>query len=328
MSDHVPSRATDREPVGGGALPAVGLAAEFLAFLKNRPSFLAGYMIVIGMAILGLLAPFLPLHSPVDADASAYLLPPNLSHPMGTDSAGLDIFSRVLHAPRVDLAIALISTGWAALVGMALGSATGLWQGRRGLKGAGAVLVLRIADIVQAFPVFALALVLVAVLGQGVASIVIAIGLVNIPIYLRLMRSETLAIRQHGYVEAARIAGAGDTYVLVRHVLPNATAPLLAQMTINTGVAVLLAAGLSFLGAGVRAPTPEWGSMIAMGFQSIVTGQWWPSIFPGLALALTVFGLGRIGASIQAWSDPRERLRPARRAWKAFLAAEQGEALP
>ena len=302
----------------GGDAPATALLPEFFAFLKDRPSFLAGYVIVVGMALLGLVAPLLPLLSPVDSDAGAYLLPPGWGHPMGTDSAGLDIFSRVLHAPRVDLAIALVSTLWAAAVGGALGAYVGLWEGSGGAKGPVAMLLLRIADIVQAFPVFALALVLVAVLGQGVTSIVIAIGVVNVPIYLRLMRGEALTLRGQGYVEAARIAGAGDTYLLTRHVIPNAAAPLLAQMSINTGVAVLLAASLSFIGAGVRAPTPEWGSMIAMGFQSVVTGQWWPSIFPGLALALTVFGLGRIGASILAWSNPRERSRPSRRAWKAF----------
>ncbi len=302
----------------GGTSPATGLLSEFLAFLRDRPSFLLGYIIVFGMAFVGAIAPLLPLLSPVDADASAYLLPPSWDHPMGTDSAGLDIFSRVLHAPRVDLAIALLSTFWAAAFGGALGAYVGLWEGQGGLKGPVALLVLRLADIVQAFPVFALALVLVAVLGQGVTSIVLAIGIVNVPIYLRLMRGEVSTIRMQGYVEAARIAGGSDTYLLSRHVVPNAAAPLLAQMSINTGVAVLLAASLSFIGAGVRAPTPEWGSMIAMGFQSVVTGQWWPSMFPGLALALTVFGLGRIGASILAWSNPRERSRPSRRAWTAF----------
>ena len=302
----------------GGTPPATGLFSEFLAFLRDRPSLLFGYIIVVGMALIGLVAPLLPLLSPVDADASAYLLPPSWDHPMGTDSAGLDIFSRVLHAPRVDLAIALLSTFWAAAVGGALGAYVGLWEGQGRIKGPVALLILRFADIVQAFPVFALALVLVAVLGQGVTSIVLAIGVVNVPIYLRLMRGEVSTIRMQGYVEAARIAGGSDSYLLARHVVPNAAAPLLAQMSINTGVAVLLAASLSFIGAGVRAPTPEWGSMIAMGFQSVVTGQWWPSMFPGLALALTVFGLGRIGASILAWSSPRERSRPSRRAWKAF----------
>jgi len=168
---------------------------------------------------------------------------------------------------------------------------------------------------------FALALVLVAVLGQGATSIVIALGVVSIPIYLRLMRGETLVLRNQSFVEAARIAGAGDFYLLTRHIVPNAAAPILAQMTVSTGVAVILTAGLSFLGAGVRAPTPEWGSMIAMGFQNIVTGQWWPSIFPGLALALTAFGFAQIGASIRAWSDPRQRNMPTRRAWRRFAAA-------
>lgn len=304
---------------GGGDNPAAGPATEFLAFLADRPSFLAGYLIVLAMLIVGLVAPLLPLHSPVDAHASAYLIAPNWSHPMGTDSSGLDVFSRVLHAPRVDLMIALVSTVWAALVGGGLGAYVGLWDGRGGARGLVATLILRVADIVQSFPVFALALVLVAVLGQGVGAIVIAIGVVNIPLYLRLMRSEAMTIRHHSYVEAARIAGASDFYLLTRHIIPNAAAPLLAQMSINTGVAVMLAASLSFIGAGVRAPTPEWGSMIAMGFQNVVTGQWWPSIFPGLALALTVFGLGRIGASVLAWSNPRDRARPSRRAWKAFV---------
>lgn len=303
---------------GDGQRPAAFLS-EFVAFVRERPSFLAGYTIVFGMLAIGLAAPFLPLLSPVDADSTAYLQPPSWAHPMGTDAAGLDIFSRVLHAPRVDLTIALVSTLWAATLGAVLGAYAGLWDGSGSLKGPAALVLVRVADIVQAFPVFALALVLVAVLGQGIVSIVIAIGIVNVPLYLRLMRSEALTIRSQNYVEAARIAGATDRYLVFGHIIPNAAAPLLAQMSINTGVAVLLAASLSFIGAGVRAPTPEWGSMIAMGFQNVVTGQWWPSVFPGLALALTVFGLGRIGASILSWASPRERSRPSRRAWKQFV---------
>lgn len=306
------------KPNGDGLRPAA-VVAEFAAFVRERPSFLCGYVIVLGMLLIGLVAPILPLLSPVDADATAYLQAPSWVHPMGTDAAGLDIFSRVLHAPRVDLTIALVSTLWAAALGAVLGAFAGLWEGAGRLKGPAALLLVRIADIVQAFPVFALALVLVAVLGQGVVSIVIAIGTVNVPLYLRLMRSEALGIRSQNYVEAARIAGASDAYLVFRHIIPNAAAPLLAQMSTNTGVAVLLASSLSFIGAGVRAPTPEWGSMIAMGFQNVVTGQWWPSVFPGLALALTVFGLGRIGASILSWANPRERSRPSRRAWRAFI---------
>lgn len=287
-------------------------------FLRRRPGYLAGYLIFSTIIALAIFAPYLPLHSPVDADASAFLQPPSLDHPMGTDSAGLDVFSRVIHAPRIDLVIALAATLWAALLGGIVGAASGLWEGRPGWRRYAAGLIGRAADVVQAFPVFLLALVLVAVRGQGIASIVIAIGTVNIPLFLRLMRGEARRINALSYVESARISGAGDSWILLRHVLPNATAPLVAQATVTTATAVLIAAGLSFLGAGVRAPTPEWGVMIAAGFQNVVTGQWWPSIFPGLALALTVFSLGRIGASILEWSDVRARNRPTSREWKAF----------
>jgi len=162
--------------------------------------------------------------------------------------------------------------------------------------------------------------VLVAVLGQGVRSIVLAIGIVNIPVYLRLMRTQALTIRIQPFVEAAAIAGADDLYLLLRHIVPNALPSILAQMAVSIGAAVVLTAGLSFIGAGVRAPAPEWGSMIAMGFQNVVTGQWWPSLFPGMALALTVLGFGLVGQSIEAYFNPRERTRPSRRAWRLFLA--------
>jgi peptide/nickel transport system permease protein len=313
---------------GRGAGPAAGAGAEgglrtFGRFVGGRPSFVAGYLIVAGVLLVGLLAPWLAPHSPVSSDAASYLLPPSLSHPMGTDTAGLDVFSRVIHAPRVDLMIALLSTGLAALVGGWLGAMVGLWEGRRGPRGVLAAGVIRGADVVQAFPVFALALVLVAVLGQGVLSIVLATGIVNIPVFLRVMRTQVLALRGQPFVESAIVSGASDAYLLREHLIPNAMAPLLAQMAVNIGAAVLLTAGLSFLGAGVRAPTPEWGSMIAMGFANVVTGQWWPSLFPGAALALTLLGFGLVGQSIEAYADPRERTRPTHRAWRAFVNRRQ-----
>jgi len=292
----------------------------FLVFLWRRPRFLVGYALVSGVVAIGLLSPWLAPHSPTDAESAAYLLAPSLARPMGTDVAGLDVLSRVIAAPRVDVTIALVSTCLAALIGSGLGAFIGLWEGRDGLRSAAAGFGLRVSDVVQAFPVFALALVLVAVLGQGMRSIVLAIGVVNIPVYLRIMRGQTLALRTLAYVEAARIAGAGDAYVLARHIAPNAMPVILAQMAVGVGTAIMLTAGLSFIGAGVRAPTPEWGAMIASGFQSVVTGQWWPALFPGLALAVTVLGFGLVGASLEAWSNPRERTKPSRREWLAFLA--------
>lgn len=325
MSD---AAALGAPPLAGDPAAATGAPAgggrALLALVRRRRDFAAGYLILATVAALALLAPALTLRSPVDADPTAFLQPPSFAHPMGTDAAGLDVFSRVLHAPRVDLAIALAATLWAASIGGALGAACGLWEGRRGWRRLAAGLIGRAADVLQAFPVFFLALALVAVRGQGVDAIVLAIGTVNIPLFLRLMRSEARRIGAMPYMEAARIAGASDWRLLTRHVAPNAAAPLLAQASVTTASAVLIAAGLSFLGAGVRAPTPEWGSMIAMGFQNIVTGQWWPSIFPGLALALTVFALGRVGASILAVADPRARARPTRAEWAAFRREGRG----
>jgi peptide/nickel transport system permease protein len=242
---------------------------------------------------------------------------------MGTDTAGLDIFSRVLYAPRIDLAIALLATAAAVLAGGMLGAIAGLADGRHGLSGGLATVIVRSADVIQAFPVFAFALVLFAVLGPGVTALVLALAIVNTPLYLRLMRGQVLVLRRQAFVEAAGIAGAPASYLLLRHIVPNALPTLIAQISNNIAAAILLTAGLSFIGAGVRAPAPEWGSMIAMGFANVVTGQWWPSLFPGSALALTVLGFGLIAGSIEAYAGPRERARPSRRAWRRFITAQR-----
>ena len=223
---------------------------------------------------------------------------------MGTDATGMDVFSRVLYAPRVDLAIALLGTLLSAVLGVILGAIAGFYDGSGKVAGFGSAFIMRSADVVQAFPVFVFAIAVVAVLGQSIQSLVMAIAFVNAPIYLRLMRSQCLSIRRMRYVEAAYVAGTSDFKIIVAHVIPNSIAPLLAQLSVNIGWAILLTSALSFIGAGVEAPTPEWGSMISMGFQNIVTGHWWPSIFPGLALAVTVLGFALVGSSIEILADP------------------------
>ncbi len=301
-----PAAATARPATGDGAAWRRRLRF-FLAVLRARPSFALGYAIVTTVLVVALLAPWLAPFDPMKADPSVYLLPPGGGHLLGTDGAGMDIWSRVLYAPRIDLTIAVIGTLVSAVFGGAIGALVGYYEGQRAWRRALSATVMRSADVLQAFPVFVFAIALVAVFGQSVRSIVIAIAFVNVPIYLRLMRSQVLSIRQLRYVEAAYVAGASDIAILRRHVIPNAIAPLVAQLSINIGWSVLLTAGLSFVGAGVVAPTPEWGSMIAMGFQNVVTGQWWPSVFPGLALGLTVFGFALVGASIEVLADPARR---------------------
>jgi peptide/nickel transport system permease protein len=296
-----------------GAAPAPSSPAGwrrlrfFLAVLRARPAFALGYAIVTTVVLTGLLAPWIVPYGPMVADPNVYLLPPNAQHWLGTDGTGMDIFSRVLTAPRVDLTIAVIGTLVSAAIGAGIGALVGYYEGQRSWRTALATFVMRSADVLQAFPVFVFAIALVAVFGQSVRSIILAIAFVNAPIYLRLMRSQVLSIRKLRFVEAAYVAGASDVSILARHVIPNAMAPVLAQMSVNIGWSVLLTAGLSFVGAGVVAPTPEWGSMIAMGFQNVVTGQWWPSVFPGIALGLTVFGFALVGASIEVLADPARR---------------------
>ena len=272
----------------------------FLAVLRARPSFALGYAIVTTVVAIALLAPWLVPYGPMNADPSMYLLPPGGSHVLGTDGTGMDIFSRVLFAPRVDLAIAIVGTFLSATIGGAVGAIVGYYEGQHSWRRALSTFVMRSADVLQAFPVFVFAIALVAVFGQSVKSIILAIAFVNTPIYLRLMRIQVLSISRLRYVEAAYVAGASDVAILRRHVIPNAIAPLVAQLSVNIGWSVLLT-------AGVVAPTPEWGSMIAMGFQNVVTGQWWPSVFPGIALCITVFGFALVGASVEVLADPAQR---------------------
>jgi peptide/nickel transport system permease protein len=219
----------------------------------------------------------------------------------------MDIFSRSIYAPRIDLTIAILGTLLSALIGGSIGAVVGFYSSGRGIRVWLSFAVMRAADVLQAFPVFVFAIALVASLGQSIQTVVLAIAFVNAPIYLRLMRSQVLSIRSMRYVEASQVNGLSDMQTILRHIIPNAMAPVLAQLSVNIGWGILLTSALSFVGAGVRAPTPEWGSMIAMGFQNVVTGQWWPSMFPGAMLAITVFGFSLVGASIEVLADPSKR---------------------
>lgn len=214
-------------------------------------------------------------------------------HWFGTDSAGLDIFSRVIAAPRTDVAIAV----GANLVSLLVGSLLGLLAGTvRGWTGG---LLMRVSDLVQAFPVFITGMILVTLAGRTTWTIVLTLALLYTPIYVRLTRSEVLAQQRRGFVDAARALGRGEAEIALRHVLPNALAPALIQASVTVGFAILMTAGLSFVGAGVRPPTPEWGLMIAAGSDQIAQGEWWPSVFPGLAISITVFGYAAFGNGLE-----------------------------
>ena len=293
---------------------------------RVRPRFVVGYVIVLVAILAGLLAPAIAPYSPIEADPTQFLEPPSWKHLFGTDAVGMDIFSRTIYAPRIDLTIAVVGTLLSAVAGSFIGALVGYYSTGRGVRVWASYAVMRAADVLQAFPVFVFAIALVASLGQSIQTVVLAIAFVNAPIYLRLMRAQVMSIREMRYVEASLVAGLSDLRTIMRHIVPNAMGPVLAQLSINIGWAILLTAGLSFIGAGVRAPTPEWGSMIAMGFQNVVTGQWWPSVFPGLALAITVFGFSLVGLSIEVVADPVKRRALVRDLARVSLCAAPGAA--
>ncbi len=215
-------------------------------------------------------------------------------HWFGTDASGLDVFSRTLVAARTDLVIALAANGLSFALGVLLGVLAGYF------RNPATETLMRASDLLQSFPVFITAMILVALAGRSWVNIILALTLLYTPIYLRLTRAEVLSLKERGFVEAARIAGLSEFRIALRHVLPNALQPALVQSSVTVGFAILLTAGLSFVGAGVRPPTPEWGLMIANGAGQIVLGDWWPALFPGIAVSLTVFGFAALGHALGA----------------------------
>ena len=214
-------------------------------------------------------------------------------HWLGTDLSGYDVLSRVISAPRTDLVIALMANGLSLIAGVMLGLVAGYF------RNPATELLMRISDVMQSFPVFITAMVLVALAGRSITNIIIALAFVYTPIYLRLTRTEVLGQKVRGFVEAARALGNSEVKIALQHVLPNSLTPALIQASVTIGFAILLTAGLSFVGAGVRPPTPEWGLMISVGANQIILGEWWSSVFPGVAISITVFGFAVLGNALE-----------------------------
>ena len=284
---------------GAAAWPAEhGLRAGLRRLARNRLS-LFGLAILAIYAAGALLAPWISPHPPLATDAGATLRAPGLAHLLGTDQFGRDILSRVLHAARLDLFIALTAVGAAVLLGGVLGSLAGY------LGGWVDTLVMRAMDALMAFPLFILAMGIVAALGNSVANIIYATAAINTPFYTRMLRAEMRVKRPQEFVDAARCSGNSTTRIIVYHLLPNCISPLVVQVTLNLGWAILNAAGLSFIGLGVRPPDAEWGIMVSEGARFMVSGEWWVSSFPGLALMLAVLGFNLLGDGLRDILDPR-----------------------
>ncbi len=253
------------------------------------------------IAFAALFGPYIVPHDPLASDTTATLQPPSLKHWFGTDQLGRDIFSRVMVATRLDFAIALSSVILVFAMGGLAGIASGFFGGWTDR------IVGRISDTIMAFPLFVLAMGIVAALGNTVTNIVLATAVINFPLYVRVARAEANVRREAGFVQAARLSGNGEFRVLLMHILPNIMPIMMIQVSLTMGYAILNAAGLSFIGLGVRPPTPEWGIMVAEGAGNIISGEWWIALFPGLALMLAVFCFNLLGDGLRDLVDPQRR---------------------
>lgn len=255
--------------------------------------------LICGLAIIALLivgAIVVPLVSPYDpglANPRESLQAPSWTHPFGTDRSGFDIFVRSFAAAKLDLSIVFAGVALGAAVGVLLGVAAGF---SRGVVGE---ISMRLTDVVQSFPLLILAIALVALAGNNLTNVVIALAFVNVPIFLRLTRAQVLAVREQRFVMAAISLGNQTPRLLLKHILPNSLGSATVQFGISMGYGILTMAGLAFLGVGVQVPTPEWGSMILSGSSNITTGQWWTWLFPGTMLMIAVFGANLLSEGIE-----------------------------
>jgi peptide/nickel transport system permease protein len=280
---------------------------DFLRFAWRRPSVAVGLGIVAVTLLLAFAGPEITPYDPERALPGAGLQPPSLQHWMGTDVSGMDIFSRAISAPRIDLLIALASSLIAFVGGVVLGVISGFFASRRGVGRFVSEGIMRVADILQAFPVFIFALALVGFRGPSTGNVIAALAFLNIPYFLRVTRGAVFQVREQPFIEAARCAGNSELRVAFVHVMPNALSPALANISPGIGFAILLTSALSFVGAGVPKPTPEWGSMISIGAPNMITGQWWTAFFPGLFLGLAVLGYALCGDGLRDYLDPMNR---------------------
>ena len=271
--------------------------------LLRSPNARVGLFLVVSFVLIAI---FVPIFDDYDArrdlDLSSRLEPPSAEHWFGTDDLGRDVFRRVLHGARVSLQVAILSVSISLLFGAMIGLVAGM------VGGWGDSVLMRLMDIMLAFPYVLLAIALVTTLGPGLRNTMIAIGIVYIPVYARLSRSVALSLRNEDYVLAARSIGSKQHRILFGHIVPNGLSPIIVQATLSMGIAVLDAAALGFLGLGQQPPYPEWGKMLVDSLQFILSGSWWVMLFPGLAIMLTVLGFNLLGDGLRDALDPRLRM--------------------
>jgi peptide/nickel transport system permease protein len=275
-----------------------GAPARGMRLLRRRGLALLGALIVASFVLLGLFGPWISPYDPIRQDVARTLDPPSAAHPFGRDDLGRDVLSRLIAGAGVSLQVGGVSVALAAMAGLTVGLVCGYWRGWLD------DVVMRLMDALYAFPTLILAIALVGALGPSLVNAMLAISIVAMPRFARLVRGQVLSVREREFVQAARVVGAGDARILVRHVLPSVLGVLAVQAALTTAFAILTESNLSFLGMGVRPPTPSWGSMLRLGYPFLELAPWL-ALAPGAAITLAVLGFSLLGDGIRDILDPR-----------------------
>lgn len=266
-------------------------------FKKNRLS-VGGAVVVFILIAIASLAPLISPYDPMAIDVHNVLSPPSPEHPFGTDDLGRDLLSRMIWGSRVSLKVGIIAMGLAMIIGMAFGAISGFYGGKTD------AILMRFVDIMLAFPTFFLILAVIAILEPGIFTIMIVIGLTGWMDVARLVRAEFLTLKERDFISAANAVGAGNMRVIFNHILPNSLSPVFVAATFGVAGAILTESGLSFLGLGVQPPNPSWGNILTSGKDNIEVA-WWLSVFPGLAILITVLSYNLVGEGLRDALDPR-----------------------
>ncbi len=277
-----------------------GLWGDALRRLRRDRAAVVGVVIVVVLVVAAVLAPVLVPDSPTDQSFIDKFKPPGGDHWLGTDEFGRDTFSRVVYGSRVALWVGLAPVALAMVIGVTAGLAAGYYGGPIDQ------VVMRLVDIMLAFPWLLLAIGIMAILGPGINNVIIAVGIIYVPAFARIVRSSVLSIKEKEYVEAARASGQTDVRIITRHVLANAWAPIIVLATLSIGQAIIYAAGLSFIGLGTQPPNADWGVMLKSGHEFLRDSPWM-GIFPGLAILVTVLAFNLVGDGLRDALDPRIR---------------------
>ncbi len=271
---------------------------QALQRLRRNRAAMAGGLVIVLLLLVALVAPLLAPYAYYETSLADRILPPSAAHWLGTDDLGRDVLSRILYGARISLLLGVLSVGISLMIGLPLGAIAGY------AGGAVDGFIMRVMDVMLAFPSFLLAVMIAGILGPSLTNAMIAIGIVQVPRYVRILRASVLSVKAEPYVEAASALGVPSGRILARHVVPNCLAPLIVQSTLGVASAILEAAGLSFLGLGAQPPSPEWGAMLASG-RNLLQVAPWVVTYPGIAILVAVLGFNLFGDGLRDALDPR-----------------------